>query len=604
MDQITLHWTAQSSAPFASMPRPIGGLMVTITPRKKIVEHNGVSVLMRPARGETDNNGVLATMPLATEGIKIPDVDVIWDVNVSGSQHVTAFTFPIHPFGKGADQLLAELETLPTKPEDSELGLWLDIAADVLDSREAAEKAIAEVNEADKRAAKALSEASEAGKRAAKALAEAEAAIERAANTKGKPGDKGPKGQPGDPGKPANRLEFQTYTNSTAKSGAPSITQLKLSGNVIVPPNTSTVLSWYLKNSDTMRMHASGPGLSSRVTTQEEGWYKLSASVNFARMDGLMTMFIRKNGALSLGRSGPVRSGDANANIVHSCTTPYVYLEKGDYVEVTIQHTRTVDATIDSGYATYFEAEYVGPPAGPRVNLGVSFDSSFPWAGLTYYKDNQPTINANRMFSIPDPTGRMRTVMQFSCRKEDNQLLYPRVQAGTPSIYGENSEFWVGLGVYVPSSGYEPIDGDHVMLHEIYGPPFNAAGPNAFRLMNDSFTLHVDALGNQLGEKSWETPILYDQFVDFAFHYKMSKNASVGFVELYMNSGSGWVQQQVKGQLKPYYATMTEANNGGNNYSTIKVSYAQHSVREIVNVIYSSHKVGSSLSAVDPKNYL
>ena len=140
MDQITLHWTAQSSAPFASMPRPIGGIMVTITPRKKIVEHNGVSVLMRPARGETDNNGVLVTMPLATDGINIPDVDSIWDVNVSGSQHVTAFTFPIHPFGKGADQQLAELETVPTKPEDSELGAWLDIAADVAVSRREADE--------------------------------------------------------------------------------------------------------------------------------------------------------------------------------------------------------------------------------------------------------------------------------------------------------------------------------------------------------------------------------------------------------------------------------------------------------------------------------
>ena len=176
MDQITLHWTAQSSAPFASMPRPIGGLMVTITPRKKIVEHNGVSVLMRPARGETDNNGVLVTMPLATEGIKIPDVDSIWDVTVSGSQHVTAFTFPIAPFGKGAIQNLAKLADVPGKPEDSELDAWLDIAADV-----------------------ALSE-EKAAQSAAKAKAEADRATNAPQGDKGEPGDKGAPGDKGEPG--------------------------------------------------------------------------------------------------------------------------------------------------------------------------------------------------------------------------------------------------------------------------------------------------------------------------------------------------------------------------------------------------------------------
>lgn len=220
MDQILLEWSAKSSAAFTGQPKPIAGLAVTITPRQQVVEYEGVSVLLRVARGETDKFGTLVTMPLATEGVKIPDVPVIWDVSVFGSQHVTQFGFAIAPYGKGATQNLAVLADLPGKPEDSELGAWLDIAADVAASRSDAE-----------------------------ALAyRAEAAAVRAedvlAHEKGEKGDPGPKGDKGDKGD-ASPLTTLVGTPTTIASAvtAPGTHTLKKFGNVVFYTFTDVMLT-------------------------------------------------------------------------------------------------------------------------------------------------------------------------------------------------------------------------------------------------------------------------------------------------------------------------------------------------------------------------
>ena len=64
---------------------------------------------------------------------------------------------------------------------------------------------------------------------------------------------------------------------------------------------------------------------------------------------------------------------------------------------------------------------------------------------------------------------------------------------------------------------------------------------------------------------AWRSPIQRGRWTDFVCHVKMSSNASVGFVELYVNTGSGFQQQLLKGQKRLYMKTMDASNGGGAN---------------------------------------
>jgi len=238
----------------------------------------------------------------------------------------------------------------------------------------------------------------------------------------------------------------------------------------------------------------------------------------------------------------------------------------------------------------------------------ASFDSDQQSHGLSRYTANKQTILSERVSLVRDPAGLDRIVMRFNVRPQDNRVLYARAQLSTPSFMRSGQAWWVGFGLYLP----RPIvpNKGMVMLHEIYGPPFRN-GPNSLRWHpSGRLTMsNTPMSGRQAWDdyEFWSLPnVSLGKWYDFAFRYAMSSKPSQGSVEVWLNDGSGWKQQKLgrkghRDSLRLHYDTLRIGGNGGGaNYSSIKVAQWEN---HPVEVYFSGHKVGKSLSAVDPGTY-
>jgi hypothetical protein len=63
------------------------------------------------------------------------------------------------------------------------------------------------------------------------------------------------------------------------------------------------------------------------------------------------------------------------------------------------------------------------------------------------------------------------------------------------------------------------------------------------------------------------------RWLDFVVHIKLHHDPHVGFVEIWMNTGSGWVQQKLAGGPRLYMSTYDATNNGGANNSRLALYY-------------------------------
>ncbi len=54
---------------------------------------------------------------------------------------------------------------------------------------------------------------------------------------------------------------------------------------------------------------------------------------------------------------------------------------------------------------------------------------------------------------------------------------------------------------------------------------------------------------------------------------KLHGDPSIGFVELWMNTGSGWIKQSLHGRSRLYMRTYDSSNNGGTNNSRMGLYY-------------------------------
>lgn len=238
----------------------------------------------------------------------------------------------------------------------------------------------------------------------------------------------------------------------------------------------------------------------------------------------------------------------------------------------------------------------------------LAFSSDQQSKGLSRYTGNKQTILPGRVTLVPDPKGLDRSVLRFNVRPEDNPVLYARAQLSTRSFMKPGQTWWVGFGMYLPPGG---LPNKHmVMLHEIYGPPFRN-GPNSLR-WHPSGRLTMSSTPSR-GQQSWDEhefwslpKVQLGKWYDLAFRYTMSSDPALGAVEVWVNEGSGWKRQLLgpkgnRSSSRWHYDTLRIGGNaGGANYSSIKVAqWESHPVE----VYFSGHKVGKSLSSVDPGTY-
>jgi hypothetical protein len=233
----------------------------------------------------------------------------------------------------------------------------------------------------------------------------------------------------------------------------------------------------------------------------------------------------------------------------------------------------------------------------------VLFDGDFK-NGLSAWPS---IIHKERISVVDDPIlGSARKVAKLTVYDGDTgPTENPRAQLEGPAMMNKGGEYWVGWSTLLPSDfpTWLPSNG-WLAFESIYGPPYAGAGPMATRVYNGSSQTEIrysrsDTYGY---DNPWRTAINRGHWTDFAWHVKLSSDPSVGFVEIYMNTGSGWQQQLLKGQKRLYMKTMDASNNGGANNFRLG-NYRLHGMFNVVTLYHASPKIGTSFDAVAPHSY-
>jgi hypothetical protein len=265
------------------------------------------------------------------------------------------------------------------------------------------------------------------------------------------------------------------------------------------------------------------------------------------------------------------------------------------------------------GAAAYASASSVSPLIVPVVTTmtptpsptpgDVLFDGDFKY-GLSNWPGR---IHPERISIVDDPVlGSARKVAKFTVYDADvGPTSNPRAQLEAPANMSEGNEYWVGWSSLLPSdfpAVLAPFG--WVTLESVYGPPFDGAGPISTRIQNGSAGAEVRWQRNRTYD--WDMPFRIalprGRWVDYVWHVKMSSDPSVGFAEVYVNSGDGYEQQLLNGQSRLYMKTFDSSNGAGANNFRL-ANYRMEGMLDVLTVYHASPKVGTSFDAVAPHSY-
>lgn len=261
-------------------------------------------------------------------------------------------------------------------------------------------------------------------------------------------------------------------------------------------------------------------------------------------------------------------------------------------------HRLVVRATRPSGrVATAIRVFRVRPPASGSSSGDVLFDGDFS-KGLTAW----PTrINQEDISVVDDPIlGSRRKVAKFTVHDDMGAGRNPRAQIEGPANLVRGGEYWVGWSTLLPSDFPIIPSGGWFTFQSIYGAPFAGAGPLGTRLGGNQFQFQRNA--NYDWDLPWHQTIQPGRWTDFVYHVKLSPDPTVGFVEIYLNTGKGWAQQTLAGQKRLYMKTLDSSNHTGPNSFRV-TSYRKQGMFYVTTLYHAAPKVGPSFNAVAPSSY-
>jgi hypothetical protein len=217
---------------------------------------------------------------------------------------------------------------------------------------------------------------------------------------------------------------------------------------------------------------------------------------------------------------------------------------------------------------------------------------------------------SDRTAVVRDPRGVDRNAIRFTVRNSDvspcTPSENPRAQALSPDILEPGRTYWIGWSVLVPRDFPSTSrKGDNwISLGSIYGPP--ADGPSGTGIKMDAtpgkerFYFRRDA---RYGfDEPWSMPLVRGRWVDFVVHVRLSRKASEGFREQWVNDGSGWRQSRFHGERRLHTVTLGAANGGGPNVSKVSLYY-RRGLMKVGTLYFADHRIGTTFDAVAPRSY-
>lgn len=252
----------------------------------------------------------------------------------------------------------------------------------------------------------------------------------------------------------------------------------------------------------------------------------------------------------------------------------------------------------------------------------IDFSASIATAGKTRWPVR---FNADdvKMPVVNDPVlGASRKVVQMTIHEADGgggaTLDNPRGQLQTPTSITEGSDFWVGFGLLLPSDFPPvPIANGWQSFFQMFG--VSSTGYPSFRIAfesNGGFFGWRRQPSKGGGDALSITP-QYGAWMDFALHVRASANPALGFLEVWTNFGSGWVQRPLAAGPgdtlvgnRLYTETITPGLPAGGAYRTDVQNYRKAGMYDVATCFHADHRQVAStgndandLSSVSPRSY-
>jgi hypothetical protein len=259
-------------------------------------------------------------------------------------------------------------------------------------------------------------------------------------------------------------------------------------------------------------------------------------------------------------------------------------------------------ATISTWPSTSVKSPRVGIKVTRQNPIGSNaFDADFANKGLTAYAS---IVHPERVSIVSDPLGSGRQVARLAPLDSDTgPTSSPRAQLDPPQNIRDGDRVWFGFSLLLPSDFPVVPAGGWVNFGEIYGAPYGGASPTKIYIdgsTGDFIGWRRSATYND--DMPWKMPVLRGQWMDFAIQARMSEDESVGYYEIWVNTGKGWRQQLLNGKQRLYTKTRDFTNNVGNSNAAIKL-YRKPGMFDQLVAYFGSHKVGDTLESVDPHTY-
>jgi hypothetical protein len=230
----------------------------------------------------------------------------------------------------------------------------------------------------------------------------------------------------------------------------------------------------------------------------------------------------------------------------------------------------------------------------------VLFDSDFAGRGLSAYSY---VANPAHVTVVDDPVlGGVRKVARLDTHEDDLQPTgNPRTQLDPPRFIQPGVAYWVGFGLLFPKDWPDVPPGGWQTFGSVYGPPYS--GTSSFSLNQAGGSIRVQRNARYGWDVPMSLPITRGRWMDWALHFTLSEDPAVGFYEVWLNTGDGWVQKRLNAKPRLYFATLDETHNGGPNRPAVN-NYRQAGMWPGAHALHvAAHRVGPCLTSVDPGSY-
>lgn len=369
--------------------------------------------------------------------------------------------------------------------------------------------------------------------------------------------------------------------------------------------NPSEALAWGSRIVDTAIHWDSATNTRITIPAGAGGLWRLRATIEFPpNSSGHREVIIRRNGSTIMARVCVPAIAHAGRTQVVEVDTGPIAATQGSYFEVL--YYQNSGATLQGvAGGTKFQAERVGDYRGRWEGVQFSADFSYRGDWSKYVSTGGTVIEPAGLLVVADPVNPKLLAGRIRTTRANNSVQYPRVQAQTASFIDRSANVYVALSIFVPADTHArlvPV-GHGINLHEIYGPPFGTRSPNLIQY-HPVHGLCINAWINGQPQRIWSLPPekCVGRWIDVVHRVQLSSDPAVGYHELYANlgDGNGRVQQTLSdgttsGQ-RFYLATVLQGvNDGGNNFSSLKVSWDGTSSLEEATIFFGEHRVGQDL---------